>query len=224
MLKAEWMIDFTLYLITDRQQVPGAGLLAALKEAMKGGVRAVQLRERDLTDREFYQLGLKVRALTRESGAKLLINDRADMAAAVEADGVHLRQSSYSVGEARRIVGKDLLIGVSTHSLDQAKGAETDGADFITFGPVFETPSKRPYGPPLGMARLKEVCREIEIPVLAIGGIGMVNAAPVLQAGAAGIAAISAVLGKKNVREAAARIVAELRQRGGEESRRERMR
>ncbi|NOY53350.1 MAG: thiamine phosphate synthase [Deltaproteobacteria bacterium] len=209
------MIDFTLYLITDRQQVPGGDLLSALEEALEGGVRAVQLRERDLTDRELYDLGMTVRVLTREYGAKLLINDRADIAAAVEADGVHLRQSSYSAREARRIVGKDALIGVSTHSLEQAKAAEAEGGDFVTFGPVFDTPSKRSYGPPLGLDRLDAACRELTVPVFAVGGIGEREVAPVLRAGAFGVALISAVLAGGDIRETAAGIMTELQRRGG---------
>ncbi len=204
------MVDFDLYLITDRQQVQGGDLLAALREAFEGGVRAVQLRERDLNDRELYDLGRKVRLLTREYGAKLLINDRADIAAAVEADGVHLRQSGYSAREARRIMGVKTLIGVSTHSLEEASAARTEGADFVTFGPVFETPSKRSYGPPLGLARLGQTCRAVAIPLFAIGGIGEEEIAPVRQSGAFGIALISAILGAQDVRGAAERMVEKL--------------
>jgi thiamine-phosphate pyrophosphorylase len=201
------MIDFTLYLITDRHQVEGGDLLAAVEEALVGGVRAVQLREKDLTDRKIYELGKEARSLTRKYGAKLWINDRADIALAVEAEGVHLRQSSYSAQDARKILGKTAIVGVSTHSLDQARRAECDGADFLTVGPVFDTPSKRSYGPPIGLDLLKEIAHSVSIPVFAIGGIQQGNVPSVLEAGAHGIALISGILASENVGTSAKNLV-----------------
>lgn len=200
-------IDFQLYLITDRNQVRNQDLLSALDEALEGGVRAVQLREKDLSDRELFELGRSLRTLTRNHGARLFINDRADLAVAVEADGVHLTQTSYSAREARKIVGPNSLIGVSTHSLEQAKKAEDDGADFITLGPIFETPSKKGYGPPIGITLLEEAARTAKIPILAVGGVKKENLSSVLDAGAHGIALISGILAAPDIKQAAREFV-----------------
>src|SRR5512143_3255944 len=120
----------------------------AVRLALKGGVRAVQLREKDLPIRELLALALELRMLTGEFGAKLFINDRVDVAVAVEADGVHLGHQSMPPEAVRKIVGRKMLIGVSTHNREEALSAEKNGADFITFGPIFPTPSKMKYGAP----------------------------------------------------------------------------
>ncbi len=141
-------VDFKLYLITDRRQTRSRTLSAVVEQALQGGVRAVQLREKDLPTDELYRLADEFRRLTSLYGAKLLINERADIARDVRADGVHLQESGISVAAARKIIGPERLIGVSCHSLDSAKSAQKSGADFITFGPVFFTPSKAVYGKP----------------------------------------------------------------------------
>jgi thiamine-phosphate pyrophosphorylase len=196
-------IDFRLYLVTDRKQVSGPGLLDAVRCSLKGGVRAVQLREKDWTDREIFETGRELRVLTRAFGAKLFINDRADLALSVDADGVHLTQSGYSAGEARSLLGESPWIGVSTHSEEEARKAEQEGADFVTLGPVFKTPSKKAYGPPIGIGLLEAVARSLTIPVLAIGGIQQENTRSVLKAGAHGIALISGILAAPDVEKAA---------------------
>ncbi|PIW85400.1 MAG: thiamine phosphate synthase [Nitrospirae bacterium CG_4_9_14_3_um_filter_53_35] len=206
-------IDFELCLITDRRQVKDEALLPELREALEGGVQAIQLREKDWSDRRIFETGLELRKLTREFGARLFINDRADLAAAVESDGVHLTQSGYSAAEARKIIGDSKYIGVSTHSLEEAARAQEDGADFITFGPVFETPSKRAYGPPVGLDRLSEVTRKIRIPVFAVGGINKENTHAVLDAGAHGIALISGILTATDVRKAAREFISLINER-----------
>jgi thiamine-phosphate pyrophosphorylase len=165
-------IDFSLYLITDRKLFTVyRSLLTAVEKALKGGVRAIQLREKDLGTRELLKMAYRMRELTKQYKAKLFINDRFDVALAVEADGVHLTQNSIPVDAVRSAVKKKLLIGASTHSLKEAKLAEKKGADFITMGPVYRTPSKLKYGKPVGIDALKEVCKKIKIPVFAIGGI-----------------------------------------------------
>ncbi len=188
------MIDFNLYLITDRKQVHGASLAAVIEEALKGGIKAVQLREKDLSGRDLYETAMEIRGLTSRYGAKLLINDRADIALAVDADGVHLGGGSVPVGVARRILGGQKLIGVSCHDRASALAAEKDGADFITFGPVYYTPSKASYGAPVGIAALKETAGILRIPVFALGGVKKENAHEVMASGARGIALISAVI------------------------------
>lgn len=188
-------INFSLYLITDRHQVhPDHTLYSAIDAALRGGVKAVQLREKDLTYTELLPLAQSLRHLTEQYGAKLFINERIDIATAVDADGVHLTETSISVNEARQQLGHNKLIAASTHSLDGALRAEEHGADFITFSPIFFTPSKAAYGQPQGLEKLREVCKQTTIPVFALGGITPQRVCQTRQAGAAGVALISAIL------------------------------
>ncbi|MEE8574524.1 MAG: thiamine phosphate synthase, partial [Thermodesulfobacteriota bacterium] len=164
-----------LYLVTDRSVVADGDIVKAVRLALLGGVRAVQLREKDLGAHKLFELAVELRALTNEHGALLFINDRLDVALLVDADGIHLGQNSFSAKEARPHLrphlNKGMLIGVSTHSLAEAKRAEADGADFVTFGPVYATPSKAAYGEPVGVSSLKEAASVLKIPVFAIGGM-----------------------------------------------------
>jgi thiamine-phosphate pyrophosphorylase len=196
-------VDFNLYLITDRRaaRMP---LPEAVRRALEGGVRAVQLREKDLPVRELLALARELRALTREFNAQLFINDRVDVAIAAGADGVHLGQQSMPASAARKAAGSRLLIGVSTHSPAEARAAQAEGADFITFGPVYDTPSKAHYGQPLGLVAVRDVKKDVALPVLAIGGIRSGNLLPVLSAGADGVAVISAILSAEDITKAAA--------------------
>jgi thiamine-phosphate pyrophosphorylase len=187
-------IGFNLYLVTDRQQTGSRPLITTVEEALKGGVRAVQLREKDLSTRELYELAYELRKLTSRYNAKLIINDRVDVALAVEADGIHLGHNSLPVYRARKLVGDKKLIGVSCHNQVNAITAQEKGADFITFGPVFFTPSKARYGKPLGVGKLENVTHLLQIPVFAIGGIKLDNTREVVAANASGIALISGVL------------------------------
>ncbi len=187
-------VDFTLYLITDRQQVPGGDLLRAVERALIGGVRAVQLREKDLPAGELYRLARAMRLLTRRFGAQLLINDRIDIALAIEADGVHLGGDSLPVATARRLLGEKRLIGVSTHAVPEVEAASAAGADFVTFGPVFFTPSKAGYGAPVGCENLRQAAAATSLPVFALGGVKLDHLPQIVATGAAGIACISAIL------------------------------
>jgi thiamine-phosphate pyrophosphorylase len=195
-------VDFRLYLITDRHltRIP---LPEAIQQALLGGVRAVQVREKDLPVRELLALAQELRRMTREIDAKLFINDRVDVAVAVGADGVHLGHQSMPAEAVRKIVGKKMLIGVSTHSLAEAVNAEKAGADFITFGPIFVTPSKMQYGAPVGVEALGTIKEHIRIPVFGLGGIRFDSILQVLQAGADGIATISAILAADDIHKAA---------------------
>jgi thiamine-phosphate pyrophosphorylase len=187
-------LDFDLYVITDRQQSGGRPLLTVVEAALRGGARAFQLREKDLPPRDLYPLALQMRQLTQAHGARLLINDRLDVALAVNADGVHLTTTSLPASVARRLLGPDRLLGVSTHNLAEAQAAAEEGADFVVFGPVFFTPSKAPYGQPIGLDALRTVRAALGLPILAIGGIKKANLDQVIAAGADGIAVISAVI------------------------------
>ncbi|HLC42539.1 MAG TPA: thiamine phosphate synthase [Methylomirabilota bacterium] len=203
-------LDFSLYLVTDRNATSGRSLFDVLGKCLDAGARAIQLREKDLSGRELYELASELRALTRQYGARLLINDRIDIALAVDADGVHLPSDSFPPTEARRLLGSGKLIGVSTHSLDQAKSAEKEGADFIVFGPVFDTPSKRGYGPPLGIDALAKAADALGKPVFAIGGISVEDVPRLRKAGARGVAAISAILSSPDPGRAVRRFIGAL--------------
>lgn len=197
-----------LYLITDRKQASGRLLADVVKSALDGGIRLVQLREKDFSGRELFDLARELRELTKRYNAKLLINDRVDIAIAVGADGVHLGRQSMSVYDARHAFEtssliphpSSFLIGVSTHSIKEALEAQSDGAGFITFGPVYFTPSKAVYGKPVGIEKLREVAKSVNIPVYALGGIKEDNIGEVMNSGTYGIAVVSAIMAAKNVR------------------------
>lgn len=199
-----------LYLITDRNQTHGRPLIDVVKSALDGGVRLIQLREKDLSGKELFCLAKELRELTNRYNAKFIINDRVDIALAVGADGVHLGRQSVSVRDARRAFETSSLIphsssffvGVSTHSLEEALQAESDGADFITFGPIYFTSSKAVYGQPVGIDKLKEVAKAVSIPIFALGGIKRDSIDEVLNTGAYGVAMISAVMAANEVKKA----------------------
>ena len=195
-------IDFKLYLITDRK-VTKMPLPEAVRLALKGGVRAVQLREKDLPVRELLALAQELRTITRGFGAKLFINDRVDVAVAVDADGVHLGGQSMPPPAVRTIVGRKMLIGASTHNIEEAREAERGGADFITFGPIFSTPSKEKFGAPVGVEAVRTIKDHVRIPVFGLGGIKSENIFQVMQAGADGVAVISAILSADDIQKAA---------------------
>jgi thiamine-phosphate pyrophosphorylase len=203
-------IDFKLYLITDRKQVKNSNLLSAVKKALAGGVRAVQLREKDLDTRDLLKLAYKMKELTHYYEAKLFINDRFDIALAVSADGVHLTRNSIPVEAVRKTVGIKLLIGVSTHSLKEAGEAERGGADFVTFGPVYRTPSKVKYGAPVGLDELSRVCSKIKVPVFALGGVKMNRVNKVRESGAYGVSMISEILKAENIKKRTQEVLSEM--------------
>jgi thiamine-phosphate pyrophosphorylase len=199
-------INFRLYVVTDRHQTAGRTLEEVVAAAIRGGAGAVQLREKDLTARDLYSLGARLQEVLVPHHVPLLINDRLDVALALDAAGVHLAGHSLPTVQARRILGAQKLLGVSTHSLEEARRAAAEGADFVVFGPVFATPSKLAYGPPQGLQQLATVVRQVSIPVLAIGGIEPANLAQVMQAGAYGVAMIRAVLAAPDPYEATRRL------------------
>jgi len=199
--------NFDLYLVTDRNQTGGRDLLWVLERALEGGVRAVQLREKDLGGRELFVLAEKTKRLCERYQANLFVNDRVDVALGVDADGVHLGGDSMPVRAARELLGAEKLIGVSTHSINEASEAEREKADFILFGPVYFTASKAAYGEPQGLGRLKKVVEKISLPVYAIGGVKARNIAEVKETGVRGIALISAVLSASDPRVATRRIL-----------------
>jgi len=188
-------IDFDLYLITDRRSLPpGRDLVATVRAALLGGVRGIQLREKDLSAAELYPLALELRQLTWEFGARLLINDRIDLALAVDADGVHLGSHSLPIAVARQLLGDQRIIGVSTHHPDEVGRAAVAGADFVTCGPVYATPSKAHYGPPLGLEAFAAATINAPLPVFALGGVTLARLPELRAGGCARVALIAAIL------------------------------
>ena len=195
-------LDFSLYLITDRHQCVETSFFETIESALKGGVKAIQLREKDMGTRELLRLAYDIRMLTLKHDARLFINDRVDIAIAIEADGVHLGQRSLPPFAVRRMIST-LIIGVSAHNIEEARKAKADGADFITYGPIFETPSKVKYGTPVGLDSLSAVAAEVDIPIFAIGGIKPENLRDAMDRGAAGVSIISGIIAAKKVKPAA---------------------
>ncbi|MEK7878787.1 MAG: thiamine phosphate synthase [candidate division NC10 bacterium] len=187
-------VDFSLYLVTDRSQTRGHPLSLVVEQCLEAGLRALQVREKDLPALELLELALPLYGLTQKFGAKLFINDRVDVALAIGAEGIQRTHHSLPTAAIRRVAGAEKLIGVSVHSLEEARTAQADGADFVVFGPVYDTPSKRPYGPPQGLEPLTRCARAISIPVFAIGGITPERVSTVKAAGARGVAVISAII------------------------------
>lgn len=191
-------------LITDRQ-LCNMPLIEAVKIALRGGVTTIQLRERNLEDNEFLGIASELRRITSDAGACFIVNGRADIAVAVDADGIHMGKGSLPIERVREIVGNEKLIGFSAHNIEEAKHAQNSGADYISYSPVFFTSSKNGVAgqKPIGPEAIEEVKQIISIPVIALGGINKNNVKQVLRMGADGIAVISAILKEKDLYRAA---------------------
>ena len=188
----------TTSLTTSEDSEFGA-LLSQVEVAVSAKIPLLQIREKKLTARVLYKLVCRAVEITRGSSTRLLVNDRFDVARAAGADGVHLTSVSLPPRVVREVCGRDFLIGASTHSLEEARRGRDEGADFVVFGPVFETESKRGLGPPQGLEKLRRVTSELrDFPVLAIGGVTLDNAASCYAAGASGFAGISWFVGSES--------------------------
>jgi thiamine-phosphate pyrophosphorylase len=200
-------LESRLLVVTDRHQTNGRSLLSILQQILTVGTPAIQLRERDLSAKELLAFARDVKTITTPpdsqlADSQLLVNDRIDVALSLEGVGVHLRSNSLPVTVARQLLGPKRLLGVSAHSMDEAVQAEANGADYVVLGPVYSTPSKQSFGPPLGLSTLTAVCRAVRVPIIGIGGVTIDRARDVRRAGAFGVAVITAILGAEDVKAA----------------------
>ena len=193
-------LDLSLYLVTDKSDDVDK-FLNTIEEAIKGGVTVVQIREKTAETLDFYNLALKVKEITTKYNVPLIINDRVDVALAIDADGVHVGQSDMPCDVTRRLIGEDKILGVSASTVDEAQKAEKDGADYIGTGAVFPTATKDD-APSVTKEELKEVVDSIEIPVVAIGGINLKNAHELIDTGIAGLSVVSAIMSADNPKKA----------------------
>ena len=199
-------VNYSLYLVTDRDVLVDKDIYIGVEEAIKGGVTLVQIREKSVGTLEFYNIAVKIKTITDKYNVPLIINDRIDIALAIDAAGVHLGQSDMPAGIARSIIGNNKIMGISTSTLDEAQKAEREGADYVGVGAMFPTTTKDDASA-VSIHCLKEIKDNISIPVVAIGGITEKNVDFLKIANIDGIAVVSDILGKKCVKEAAEKLL-----------------
>lgn len=187
------MIDYSLYIITNRDLPRNRTLIEVIEEVIRGGATILQLREKKLPTRVFFENARTIQKITKKAGIPLIINDRLDIALAVDADGVHLGDEDLPLKYARKIA-PHFIIGYSADSIHHARKAEEDGADYLGVGSVFPTKTKVDAGMAIGTKRLEEIKRAVSIPVIAIGGITLENLPEVIQSGVDGVAVVSAII------------------------------
>ena len=199
-------IDYTLYLVTDREILGNRNLEDAVEEAILGGVTLVQLREKNCSSLEFYNTAKNIKEITSKYNIPLIINDRLDIAQAIGADGVHIGQEDMPVDLVRKILGQHKVIGVSAQTLEQALIAEEEGADYLGVGAIFNTTTKRDAIQDMGLKILKDIKAKVNIPIVGIGGIDHSNAKSVIQTGADGVAVVSCILKETDIRNSSKRL------------------
>ncbi len=204
-MKKELCQNWKLYVITDCDHARGRDLCEIVEAALQGGASVIQLRDKKARDPEMIEEGRKLRAVTDVYGVSLIVNDRIEVAKAIQADGVHLGQEDRSLKEARAILGEEAIVGRSTHSPRQATLAAKEGFDYIGVGPVFKTPTKAAYEP-VGLELVRFAAGNVRIPFVAIGGIDETNVGDVCRAGAKTIAVVRAVMDSADPKKAAQRL------------------
>ncbi|MFQ3550313.1 MAG: thiamine phosphate synthase [Armatimonadota bacterium] len=196
-----------LYVITDNVLVPNRSHFDVAKAAILGGAKIIQMRDKLADDRKFYLEAVKLRELCKNANVVFIVNDRVHIASAVDADGVHIGETELPLEAARVVLGMDKIVGVSADNLEQALAAEQNGADYIGFGPIFQTTTKADAGPETGLENLAEICSKIHIPVVAIGGINLSNIEQVLATGVDCVSVISAIVTAEDMISATAEFV-----------------
>lgn len=199
-------VDYTLYLVTDRELMSTKTLEEAVEQAIMGGCTLVQLREKTASSREFYQTALNIKAITDKYKVPLIINDRVDIALAIDADGVHVGQSDLPATIVRKIIGKDKILGVSAGCAEKAIEAQREGADYIGVGALFSTSTKTD-AKSVSKETLMKIVKEVSIPVVGIGGINEQNAAQLKNTGIDGIAVVSAIIAQKDIKLSAEKML-----------------
>ncbi|MBR2576292.1 MAG: thiamine phosphate synthase [Firmicutes bacterium] len=192
-----------LYAVTDRRWLGQRTLVDAVRESLEGGVTFLQLREKELDEERFYEEAVQLQELARKYKVPFVVNDNVDIAVRMDADGVHVGQNDMEAGDVRALIGPDKILGVSAQTVEQAVLAEERGADYLGVGAVFSTGSKDD-AVEVSFETLKAICEAVSIPVIAIGGITQENTADLAGSGICGIAVISAIFAKENIRKAAA--------------------
>jgi thiamine-phosphate pyrophosphorylase len=195
---------YGLYVITDEAAAHGLSHVEIARRVAEGGADVIQLRDKARTGKDMLSVAVQIRQITRSSGTMFIVNDRLDLALASDADGVHLGQEDLPVTFARRVSPPRFIIGTSVRTVQEALIAETEGADYLALSPIFDTATKSDAGPGKGLERLKEIKSAVSIPVIAVGGIGKGNVRQVMDAGADGVAVISAIVGQKDIVKATA--------------------
>lgn len=198
-------IDYTLYLCTDRELMSCKTIEESVEQGIKGGCSIVQLREKDCSSREFFELALNVKKITQKYNVPLIINDRVDIALLAKADGVHLGQSDLPCSEVRKLAGDNFIIGVSAATTEEAVKAQSDGADYLGIGAMYQTSTKTDTRP-VTLEGLREICSAVNIPIVAIGGINKNTIPDFSGMDINGFAVISAIVSKENITQAAAEI------------------
>lgn len=204
-------VDYSLYLVTDRGLSQNRSMEEIIEAAIAGGVTVVQLREKGMPEEEFIREAVRLRRITEKLGVPLIVNDSLRVAQACGADGIHLGQEDMSCSTARALLGADPIIGISVSNVDEALQAVADGADYLGVSPIFRTPTKTDTPPPVGIEGLRNIRSRISLPLVAIGGISARNVAEILQAGADGIAVVSAIMAAPDPLAAAAELAAMIR-------------
>lgn len=194
--------DLKLYLVTDRSWVGEMTLESQIEEAIKGGVTIVQLREKDIDEKGFLKLALNIKLITDKYNVKLIINDNVEVAKEIDADGVHLGQGDMDILEARRILGDEKIIGISTKTMEQALDAEKKGADYLGVGAIFSTSTKLD-AKSIDSEVFKNIYETIKIPIVAIGGISLENISLLRNTKISGVAVVSGILAQKDIKKAA---------------------
>ncbi len=197
------MFDLSLYVITDPYLSKGRSHREVVEKAIAGGATMIQLREKESTSLDFYRLAKEVVSATKKQGVPLIINDRVDIALAVDAEGIHVGQKDLPAPVVRKMIGKDKILGVSAGNIEEAKIAEKEGADYIGVGAVFSTATKSDARQAIGLERLQTVAKSVNIPAVAIGGINHDNVEAVIQSGVDGVAVVSAIVAAENIQKAA---------------------
>lgn len=204
-------IDYTLYLCTDRKFMKTETLEETVEQAVKGGCSVVQLREKDCTTKEFYELALRIKEVTQKYNIPLIIDDRIDICMAADADGVHLGQEDMPIVQARKLLGEEKIIGVSAHNVEEARKAWQEGADYLGVGAIFGTNTKK-NTVDTSIETLREICVSVPIPVVAIGGVDLSNIARLAGSKIRGVAVVSAIMASEEPKAAAEKLVIKVRE------------